>query len=412
MRALISTLCALMLVSACAMDVRRRPTVAVPAAPPPKPKVVAAPAPRVAEAPVRIEREVAPSPEAKPTPAPQAKPPPMRVAEAAPPPAPIEPLEGEAERNPTSDLAAIAAERRNVDPAAAYVLGPGDAITVTVFDLEEMNRKVRVSQRGDVQLPLIGSVRAAGRSESELAREIATRLERDYLQNPQVDVFVDEYRSQQVAVTGAVASPGLYPLTRDRYTILDMISEAGGLTRDAGSVIEFIPGRRSGRTEAFELARSASSFSEELAGQGIQIELNDLMRGSNRASVNVPVVAGDVIFVPESGSFAIDGWVDKPGTYPITRGMTVLGALSAGGGPLMPARLSSVELLRSTSTSGEAREIVDVDVDAIKSGEAPDVELRSGDVIRVPGNALLIPPWAVYQLFRDLIRLGASVPVA
>jgi polysaccharide biosynthesis/export protein len=404
MRALISTWCAVMLVSACAMDMRTKPTVAVPAPAPSKPKVTVAPAPRVAEVPPESER--APAAGAKPIPQ---RP---RIDRAAEIPAPIAPLVDDAGRGPARDLAAIAAERRGVDPGAAYVLGPGDAITVTVFDLEEMNRKVRVSQRGDVQLPLIGSVRAAGRSESELAREIATRLERDYLQNPQVDVFVDEYRSQQVAVTGAVASPGLYPLTRDRYTILDMISEAGGLTRDAGSVIEFIPGRRSGRTEAFELARSASSFSEELAGQGIQIELNDLMRGSNRASVNVPVVAGDVIFVPESGSFAIDGWVDKPGTYPITRGMTVLGALSAGGGPLMPARLSSVELLRSTSTSGEAREIVDVDVDAIKSGEAPDVELRSGDVIRVPGNALLIPPWAVYQLFRDLIRLGASVPVA
>ena len=415
MRSLISTLCAVMLVSACAMDVRRRPTVAVPAPPPPRVVTVPTPPPE----PPEVAAEPVPAPAEtirRPRTNEPARPPRSPVLETR----RSAPLHDESnavaddgtESTLPLDLASIAAERRDLDPGAAYALGPGDTISVTVFDLDEMNRKVRISQRGDVQLPLIGTVRAAGRSEAELAAEIARRLERDYLQNPQVDVFVDEYRSQQVAVTGAVARPGLHPLTRDRYTILDMLSEAGGLTKDAGSVVEFIPARRAGRSDAFELARSAGTFSEELAGRGIQIPLADLMRGSNRSAVNLAVVSGDVIYVPEAGSFAIDGWVEKPGTYPLGRGMTVLAAISTGGGPLMPARLSSVQLLRATPGSDQAREIIDVDVSAIKDGIVPDVELRAGDVIRVPSNVLLIPPWAIYQLLRDIIRLGASVPVA
>lgn len=307
-------------------------------------------------------------------------------------------------------LRALADERRDVDRGDAYTLGPGDLVSITVFDLQDMSRTVRVSQRGEIQLPLIGTVRAAGRSEAALARDIASRLGGQYLQDPQVDVFVEEHRSQQVAVTGAVARPGLIPLTRDRDTILDMLSEAGGLTRDAGSFIEFIPGSAAGQSSPFDSAR-ASMSGENLAGRGIQIEVSDLMRGATRG-LDLPVLAGDVIFVPESGSFSLDGWVDVPGTYPLSRGMTVLGALSAGGGPLFPAALSRVQLLRTSSVGGEAREVIELDLDAIKEGRQQDVQLRSGDVVRVPANPFLVPLWAVYSLVKDLINIGAGVPIS
>lgn len=150
---------------------------------------------------------------------------------------------------------------------------------------------------------------------------------------------------------------------------------------------------------------------ENLAGRGIQIEVSDLMRGATRG-LDLPVLAGDVIFVPESGSFSLDGWVDVPGTYPLSRGMTVLGALSAGGGPLFPAALSRVQLLRTSSVGGESREVIELDLDAIKEGRQQDVQLRSGDVVRVPANPFLVPPWAVYSLVKDLINIGAGVPIS
>jgi hypothetical protein len=90
--------------------------------------------------------------------------------------------------------------------------------------------------------------------------------------------------------------------------------------------------------------------------------------------------------------------------------MTVLSALSAASGTLFPARLSRVELLRSLA-DGERREVLVIDIAAVRSGGAADVPLRGGDVVRVPANAILVPPWAVYALIRELIRFGANVAV-
>ena len=315
-------------------------------------------------------------------------------------------------------LRAISLERETERPAESYRIGPGDLLELNVFDLPELNRKVRVARSGYVQLPLIGAVQAEGRSEAELARDIAARLRRDYLHDPQVDVFVEEYKSQQVAVTGAVAEPGLYPLTRERYTILDMISEAGGLTKDSGGVIEFIPALDGKSSPVFAVASAGDALPaglgapDSLGGSdAVAIDLNELLRGGNQAALNVPVAAGDVIFVPEAGTFTIEGWIDKPGTYPLGRTTTVLAAISAGGGPLFPARLGRVEILRNTNGGESAREAIEVDLGAVREGTAADVPLRSGDIVRVPAWKTLVVPWGVYELVRSLVHIGASMPI-
>ena len=324
--------------------------------------------------------------------------------------------------NDTDRLKQLLLERARLQRADSYRIGSGDLLEINVFDLAEMNRKVRVSSSGFIQLPLIGAVRAAGLSESELAIQIVTRLTKNYMQDPQVDVFVEEYKSQQVAVTGSVAKPGLYPLTRERYTILDMLSEAGGLTKEAGAIIEFIPASSGRSSAAFEVAsaggripigRGGVEDGTDLtaAGDHISIDLNDLLRGGNRHALNVPVVAGDVVFVPEAGSFTIEGWIDKPGTYPLTRTTTVLAALSAGGGSLFPSRLGRVEILRTSKNDQAGRDILIVDLNAVREGQTPDLPLRSGDIVRVPAWKTLMVPWGVYSFVRSLISIGASIPI-
>lgn len=312
-------------------------------------------------------------------------------------------------------LHALARERSKIEPGREYPIGPGDLIEVNVFDLEEMSRKARVSAAGYINLPLIGAVKASGQDETDLAREIARRLEKKYLQDPQVDVFVEEYKSQQVAVTGAVSKPGLYPLTRENYTMLDMLSEAGGLTKEAGGVIEFVPAQHGQRSAAFGLAaaerRLAQSDDRRPSSEGIVINLNELLRGANRDVLDLPVLAGDVIFVPEAGSFTIEGWVEKPGTYPLGRDSTVLAAIATGGGSIFVARLTAVVVLRSGRDSSGERQRFEVDVEAIREGAAADLQLRAGDVVRVPANPLLVPVWGAYALLRDLIRFGGNVAV-
>jgi len=195
-------------------------------------------------------------------------------------------------RSDEQRLQQIAAERGSMTPDTSYRIGPGDLIEVTVFDLQEMNRKVRVESNGGIQLPLVGAVTVAGKSEADIAHEIASRLS-TFVRSPQVTVFVQEYKSQQVAVTGSVAKPGLYPLTRERRTIIDMISEGGGLTRDAGALVEFIPARPG---DSLRAAPSPDAVRND--PRGIYIELAELMRGGNGGANNVPVMPGDVIYVP------------------------------------------------------------------------------------------------------------------
>ena len=109
-----------------------------------------------------------------------------------------------------------------------YRIGPLDLLEITVFQVQDLNRTVRVNSAGQISLPLIGSLQAGGRTAQELEARIAGMLAERYLQDPQVSVFVKEFTSQRVTVEGAVKKPGIYPL-RGRTTLLQTIAMAEGL---------------------------------------------------------------------------------------------------------------------------------------------------------------------------------------
>ena len=121
-----------------------------------------------------------------------------------------------------------------------------------VDDLKE--RTVRVSGEGQIELPLIGNLQVNGLTEAGVRDKISAALTK-YMYNPQVDVFVKEYHSRQVAVVGAVRTPGLIMLTGGE-SILDAITQAGGMTADAADEIVILPENKGGRTKLMELASS------------------------------------------------------------------------------------------------------------------------------------------------------------
>ena len=304
-------------------------------------------------------------------------------------------------------------ERSGDDGLSSYRIGPGDVVEVTVFEMKELNRAVRVSDSGEILLPLIGAVPAADKTEAELGDEIAARLERDYLQNPQVDVFVTEYQSALVAVTGAVERPGLFPLTRDRNSLLDLLTEAGGPANDAGAVVELVPARSPAAAETLARAQAGNIASVAPDGGGVAIDMQELTSGTNPTLLNLRVLPGDVIFVPVSGAVAVEGWVEKPGNYKIDRGMTVLSAIAAGGGELFPAALSRIELYRTNDPTRGRGEKILVDIAAVRKGQAQDVAIQAGDVVKVPANVAKLLPYSVYWIIRNVMGLGigGSVPI-
>lgn len=128
-----------------------------------------------------------------------------------------------------------------------YRIGPRDEIDVSVYQMAELTRSVRVSSRGTITLPLLGTIKAAGKTVPELEDEITARLAEDFLQDPQVSLYVREFTSQQVTVEGAVGRPGIYPLS-GRTSLLQAIVIAGGVTQYANPrgiiIIRVIDGKR------------------------------------------------------------------------------------------------------------------------------------------------------------------------
>ncbi len=112
---------------------------------------------------------------------------------------------------------------------AEYRIGDQDLLEITVFQIEELNRTVRINSSGQLSLPLIGTIMAGGRTVKELEDLIAAKLSESYLQDPQVSVFVKEFSSQRVTIEGAIGSPGIYPL-KGRTTLLQALATAGGVS--------------------------------------------------------------------------------------------------------------------------------------------------------------------------------------
>lgn len=112
-------------------------------------------------------------------------------------------------------------------PKTDYRIGTSDLIAIKVFQAEELNQKVRVDPRGNISLPLIGSIRAEGLSQYSLETQIANRLKEKYLQNPQVSVSIEEFTSQRVTVEGEVQKAGVFPI-QGEITLLQALALAGG----------------------------------------------------------------------------------------------------------------------------------------------------------------------------------------
>jgi polysaccharide biosynthesis/export protein len=284
-------------------------------------------------------------------------------------------------------------------------LGPGDLLEISVFRWPDIQGyRARVSPAGTISLPLLGNMRAAGLTETQLRDQIADGLKKSIMRDPQVSVFVAEYVSQQVSVTGAVARPGLIGLSRDHRTVSDMISEAGGFDEHAGGRIELIPAKGNGCDGS--VARPGVQRIANL--EPIEIDVNEQYANAQSNPLLLPVVGGDQIVV-NRGRFSVDGWVDKPGAYDIAPGLTAMGGISAAGGAVFAGDMSRVEVWRAQR--GGTKKKIEVNMNEVTGGEAKDVTLQAGDVIHVPASTVKMVPYSAYWLLTTVVRIGASVPI-
>jgi len=293
------------------------------------------------------------------------------------------------------------------DPYRDYKIGPEDLLEINVFEVEKLNKTVRVSSQGNISLPLLGIIRVKDLAAYELEKEIRDLLAEKYLQDPQVSVFIKEYRNQQVSVIGAVEKPGLYDF-KGQKTILDVLAMAGGLAghpkENAGPLLFLI---RPPRLED-EAAREKKD-SDEQTPKTFVIDLEQLLIEGD-LTLNLPLTHGDVINIPSSGKIFVGGEVNRPGGFPLTgRKMTVGQAITMAGGLKTEAAGSEAKIFRY-SGKGPEKEVLSLNIYAIQKGEAEDPYLKENDILIVPKHGLK----ALLTGFRDTVKgfFGVGVSLA
>ncbi len=247
-----------------------------------------------------------------------------------------------------------------------YKIGPRDLLEIRVFGLDELNQTVRVSETGKITLPLLGEIDVGGLVNSELERKLEGLLKKDYLQNPQVSVFIREYQSRNVSVLGAVGTPGQYEI-HGNQTLLQIIAQAGSLTEEAGDEIIIFRSQEDGKDRS------------------LRISIDELFLNGD-VSLNVRLEPDDIITVPPDKEVTIFvyGKVNKPGALLVKRSNipTLQRAIAQAGGFAEGASKGGVILTRKGEGGKETR--IKVNVKDIIKGKRQDIQLKEDDVIYVP----------------------------
>ena len=345
-----------------------------------------------------------------------------------------------------------------------YVIGDGDLLSISVFDVPELTREVRVSQTGTISIPLVPvRLEVTGLTEVQAEQKISEVLESNGLvSHPEVGVVVKEHKSQPITIVGAVSRPMVYETDRP-VTLLEVIAQAGGVSNDAGDTAiishkrgaTFVevpnptstaptqppgtgePANPNAPVDAAPAApqdnNSASSTSfpsaEEMAknpvpsansntapasdqmphpSNTITINLEELLENGDMRN-NIPLQAGDVVTVPHAGIVYVLGSVNRPGGFVIANDRTQLTAmkvLSLAGGLTRIAKASHSYLIRQNQQGKQTE--TEIDLKKILQFQAEDLPMHASDILYVPDDRV---KEIVLQTIALTVALGTSVAI-
>ena len=207
-----------------------------------------------------------------------------------------------------------------------YLMGTGDVLRITVYGQPDLTTEARVGENGNITFPLIGEIKLAGRSPAQGETEISQRLSKGgFILKPFVSLNVVQYRSQQISVLGRVNRPGKFTLEKiSRMT--DALALAGGIIIDGADTVTLV------RTRDGKLEYS-------------DIDVIALFKEGGEAS-NVLIQDGDIINVARQHVFYIYGEVQRPGAFRLEQNMSVVQALTMGGGVTARGTQRGIKILR------------------------------------------------------------------
>lgn len=227
-----------------------------------------------------------------------------------------------------------------------YLVGPGDVLSIVVYDNDDLKAKVRVSSNGTIVVPLLGAVNVNRLPITAITEKLTGLFANGYIVNPQVNVFVDEFRSRKVVVLGNVRNPGIIELSGPT-TFLELISKAGGFDKDAG----------------------ASATIKRKVGEKdtvIPINITSLVKGGDLGQ-NIQINDEDTVYISGAGMCYVTGEVGTPGTYPCGDGTTVLKLVALAKGFNGKASKSSVSIIRMEGDKKNVMKDVSLDTSVIEN---------------------------------------------
>jgi polysaccharide export outer membrane protein len=258
-----------------------------------------------------------------------------------------------------------------------YILGPNDEILILSTHAEEIsNRPIRIATSGDVNLPLVGRLHAAGMTVEQLETAILERL-KSYIRQPDVAIIVTQYKSQPVSVFGAVGSPGIVQL-EGRKTLLEVLSMVGGLKPDAGSRI-----RITRRNEWGPIPLPSASNEGEYSVAEVDIRSIEL---ASRPGDNIEILPNDVITVARAEIVYVMGEVKKPGGFALNdrTSISIIEALARAEGFEPTAQAKDATVIRPVP--GSNRLEIAVNLPDVLRGKARDIMLQPDDILYIPKN--------------------------
>jgi len=255
-----------------------------------------------------------------------------------------------------------------------YRIGAGDVLDVRIYNRPQLSRDaVRVEGNGMIRMPLIETeIQAACLTEGELAKSIATRYTKFY-RNLQVDVFIKEFHSRQIAIIGAVNEQGRFELQR-RIRLLELLTFAKGPSPKAGQTINIV----------HSSAPSLCKKEEDEVGAFTSYRLSDTLLGEPKA--NPYLEAGDIVTLPEADQVYVVGNVFMPLTIPLKEPMTVSRAIAMAGGTRQDTKKDKIRIVRQEPGAQTKKEML-VDLSAIEKRQAEDIQLQPNDIVDVPTSA-------------------------
>jgi polysaccharide export outer membrane protein len=245
-------------------------------------------------------------------------------------------------------------------------ISEGDLLDIVIFDTPELSGRFRVNLKGDILLPLAGTLHVEGLTLAEITEAVAQRYkDAKILIEPQVTVFVAEFTRRSITISGEVRSPGVYPIVAPR-TLADTMAMAGGLNDSAS------------RTVSVVHAADPNNIIHVTLNVGAQTP-ESIQEG------RMEILPGDHIYVARSGVIYLVGELQRPGGYQVEHNnrLTLLEAVALAGGLTRIAKGSESRLIRRSPTG---REEMTVNLQKVLYGGGPDMLLTDGDIVFVPNS--------------------------